>query len=149
MVGLGQPAAGDDAIGLQIVRALASGAPPGIALCELTDATGLLELLDGSPLLVVDAVVGAGAPGTLVSASADQLARTPAVSTHGIGLLEVIELAQVLGGEGCVAGLSVLGVAIEAPRGLGVGLSAPVAAAIGPAVAAVRAWIEEARGRTG
>jgi hydrogenase maturation protease len=143
VVGLGQPAAGDDAVGIEVVRAV--GAAAGVQILELSDAAALVELLDGQPMLVVDAIVGAGPPGTVVEPSVDELVGVCAVSTHGIGLVEAVGLARALQGEGCAAGLAVVGVSIEAPRSLGYGLSEPVAAAIEPAAARVRSWIETVR----
>lgn len=142
-MGLGQPAAGDDAIGIEVVRAV----PPtdGVELIELTDTAALVELLDGSPMLVVDAVVGAGEPGAVVEARVDELARVQAFSTHGIGLVEAVGLARVLQGDACADQLRVLGVAIEAPRALGYGMSPAVAAAVQPAVERVVAWMEEVK----
>jgi len=147
VVGLGQPAAGDDAVGHAVVAELARrlqarNRQEQAVLHRFTDGTGLVELLDGRPLLVVDAAVGAAPPGTLLEPDLDELAGVPLVSTHGIGLLEAVGLARALEGDGATRGLRVVAVSIDAPRGMAHGLSEPVAAAVAPTVARIEAWID-------
>lgn len=151
LVGLGQPFAGDDAVGLLVARA-AREALPTLEVVELSGAEGLIELLDGRPTLVVDAVLDAGAPGALRWLRPDQLGRVRAVSTHGIGVAEAVGLAEALNGPGVLRRLALLGVAIRAPVGPGAGMSAEVAAAVPRAVERVKRWVtevEDARGLAG
>jgi hydrogenase maturation protease len=137
VIGLGQAAAGDDAVGLHVVRALEGVA--GVEGVALSDAAALIEWLDGTPIAVVDAVIGE--PGAIHEVGVEALARTPAVSTHGIGLVEAVGLARALEGDACADGLTVFAIGIEAPRALSIGLSPEVAAAVPRAVERVRAWI--------
>lgn len=141
IIGLGQPAAGDDGVGLAVVRALRR-ARPEVAAVELTDAAGLVELLTGEPAVLVDAVVDAGPPGALVEIPRDRIAEVPAVSTHGVGVGEAIGLAEALNGPAAVADLRLLGVAIARPDRLSTGLSPDVAAAVPRAVRRLEAWID-------
>jgi hydrogenase maturation protease len=144
VVGLGQRLAGDDAVGLEIVRRLRDeGVPPGVELLEATDGAALLALLETPrPVLVVDAVVGNGEPGTIVEldearigASSDRL-----LSTHGLDVAAAVGLArQVFAGRATPA-VRVIGVRIAAPSRGEIGLSPLVSAALSPATRAVRAW---------
>jgi hydrogenase maturation protease len=134
VVGIGQASAGDDGVGLVVARALAAS---GLAVRECADASVLLSLLEeGRRVVVVDAVVGGGAPGSVMRLDASAIASGPSpLSSHGIGIAEAIELARTLFGEASVAEVEIVGVAIERPSGARVGLSDAVAAAVEPAAA--------------
>ncbi|MCA9493183.1 MAG: hydrogenase maturation protease [Myxococcales bacterium] len=139
VVGLGQRYGGDDGVGLRVADAVRE-ALPGLEVVTLTGAEGLVELLDGRPVLVVDAVLGVGPPGTLHELRPDELARVRAFSTHGIGVAEALGLAEALGGPDVLQGLTVLGIAIRPPGALAEGLSPEVAAAVPRALEHVRRW---------
>ena len=93
------------------------------------------SLEEGRRVVVVDAVVGGGAPGAVMRLDARALAAGPTpLSSHGIGVAEAIELARTLYGEGAVARVEIVGVAIDRPAaGARIGLSPAVAAAVEPA----------------
>jgi hydrogenase maturation protease len=139
IVGVGQPYAGDDGVGREVVRRLRN---QGIAAEEASDGAGLLALLDGvdaSRVIVVDAAVGAGPPGdVLVLLDPDDLPppRHP-VSSHGLSVPEALALARVLG---CSVPVHVVAIAIApaAPMA-GEGLTPCVAAAVDSAATLVRA----------
>lgn len=134
IVGIGQLAAGDDAIGTVVARVLAER---GFETRACADASVVLALLEaGRRVVVVDAVVGGGPPGTVLRLDPGDLAGGPApLSSHGIGLAEAIELAGTLYGERIAAAVSIVGVAIDRPQRAAVELSPAVAAAIEPAAA--------------
>ncbi len=103
IVGCGNPAAGDDSAGVEIVRRLSERGDCG---CDLRAETAPgVELLDVFPLadvvLFVDAVTSGGAPGTLYLTSFPSKELEPralgSLSSHGWGLAEVLKLAQALG----------------------------------------------------
>jgi hydrogenase maturation protease len=103
IVGCGNPAAGDDSAGLEIVRRLSEGGDCG---CDLRAETAPgVELLDVFPLadviLFVDAVTSGGVPGTLYLTSLPSKELEPralgSLSSHGWGLAEVLKLAHALG----------------------------------------------------
>jgi hydrogenase maturation protease len=104
VAGVGTPAAGDDEIGLALVRAL-SRDPERAARCRLLEcadaamvATALLEWRQ--PVLLVDAADMGLAPGSyrLFPESHASLAlKTSSVSTHGLSLADGLELARILG----------------------------------------------------
>jgi len=103
IVGCGNPDAGDDSVGLEIVRRLRTRGDCG---CELrTETAPGVDLLDVFPLadviLFVDAVVSGGAPGNLYLTSLPSKELEPralgSLSSHGWGIGEVLKLAEVLG----------------------------------------------------
>jgi len=152
VVGIGQAVAGDDGVGLVVARALAAR---GVVVHESADASLLLSLLDdgrrdgrpdgrpdGLRIVVVDAVVGGGAPGSVMRLDTRALASGPTpLSSHGIGVAEAIELARTLYGDRAVSRVEIVGVAIDRPTGMEVGLSPAVAAAVEPAAALVASLV--------
>ena len=103
IVGCGNPDAGDDGVGLEIVRRLGEHGDCG---CDLRAETAPgMELLELFPLadviLFVDAVVSGGAPGTihLTSLPSDELEPRAlgSLSSHGWGVGEAVKLARALG----------------------------------------------------
>jgi hydrogenase maturation protease len=132
IVGIGQPAAGDDGVGLLVARALAV---LGHETRESADASILLTLLeDERRVVVVDAVVDGGVAGSVLQLDLGALASGPApLSSHGIGVAEALELARTLYGAQVVGGVQIVGIAIDHPTGAMLGLSPAVAAAVEPA----------------
>ena len=103
IVGCGNPAAGDDGAGIEIVRRLSDLGSCG---CELRTETGpgvgLLDLLPlADVILFVDAVTSGGVPGTLYLTSLPSAELEPralgSLSGHGWGLVETLKLANALG----------------------------------------------------
>jgi hydrogenase maturation protease len=103
IVGCGNPTAGDDGAGIEIVRRLSDLGGCG---CELRAETGPgVGLLDVFPLadviLFVDAVTSGGVPGTLYLTSLPSAELEPralgSLSGHGWGLVETLKLANALG----------------------------------------------------
>jgi hydrogenase maturation protease len=134
IVGCGNPAAGDDSAGVEIVRRLGELGDFG---CDLRAETAPgLELLDlfsqTEVVLFVDAVTSGGVPGTLylVSLPSQELeARTlGSLSSHGWGLTEALKLAHALGRP--IPRLFLLGIEAET-----VAQGAPRSAAVERAVA--------------
>ena len=103
VVGCGNPAAGDDSAGIEIVRRLSDLGGCG---CELRGETGpgvgLLDLLPlADVILFVDAVTSGAVPGTLYLTSLPSAELEPralsSLSGHGWGLVETLKLANALG----------------------------------------------------
>jgi hydrogenase maturation protease len=103
IVGCGNPAAGDDSAGIEIIRRLSELGNSG---CDLRAETSpSVELLDVSSLadviLFVDAVTSGGAPGTLYLTPLPSKELEPralgSLSSHGWGLAETLKLAHALG----------------------------------------------------
>ena len=143
VIGVGEPAAGDDGAGRAVLERLrADGVPTGVDLVAVRDPTEIVGLLAGAnPVIVVDAVLGAR-PGEVLELLPGDLAahNARAVSTHAVGVLQAIELANVLNDAPAPA-IRIVGIAIERPTQRGEGLSPPVAAAVATASERVRALL--------
>lgn len=134
VVGIGQLAGGDDGVGLVVARTLAAR---GFETRESADASIVLSLLAAQrSVVLVDAVVGGGAPGSVLRLTADALGTGPRpLSSHGLGVAEALELASTLYGTPIGERVEIVGVAIARPVGSAFGLSPAVAAAVAPAAA--------------
>ncbi|OJF80309.1 hydrogenase maturation protease [Nocardia seriolae] len=138
VVGVGNEYRHDDGIGPAVARHLEKLAIPGV-LVELCDGepTGLLDLWAGVELaIVIDAVLcETQTPGRIWRTTVDALrGLTHAASSHALGIPDALPLGRALGK---VPG-ELLVIAVEAERlDLGVGLSAPVAAALPEVTATV------------
>ncbi|HFD91912.1 MAG TPA: hydrogenase maturation protease [Gammaproteobacteria bacterium] len=119
VIGVGHPAAGDDSVGLEIVRRLRAE-PLGYCfeLYEITDPMRLVDLLDGDRhVIIVDAVLTSEPPGTLHHLTPEALVEQPgiALSSHGTSVSQAIALAATLNPPHCTRKLDIIGVAIAAP----------------------------------
>ncbi|MGO8735118.1 MAG: hydrogenase maturation protease [Terriglobia bacterium] len=103
IVGCGNPAAGDDGAGIEIVRRLSELGDCGCDLrVETAPGAGLLDVFSlADVILFVDAVTSCGVPGTLYLASLPSEELEPralgSISSHGWGLVEALKLAHALG----------------------------------------------------
>jgi hydrogenase maturation protease len=132
---IGTAYGGDDSVGLVVaerIRAL------GLSVTTVPDASALVAVLAVQErIVVVDAVVGRGAPGEVLHLAGTEIMSIPrggAVSSHGIGLGEAIALTRALD-EAHAQDVHLVGIVILPPSAPGTSLSAPVAAAVEPAVA--------------
>lgn len=134
VVGLGQARAGDDAVGLRVLAALAGrDLPPGVRAVRAADPSALPLLLDGPDRAVlVDALLDPGPPGRVLVLAADALAGRPALGTHGLDVPAALELARALGAS-AAGSVQVVAVTIAAAERFTDGLSPAVEAAVGPA----------------
>lgn len=98
VVCIGNELVADDAIGFEIYNRLAGGGCDArLAFCSV-GGIDLLPMLEGeTDMIVVDAVQFGAAPGTIHVMPWDALPRTStAISAHGLGLRETIEIGQAL-----------------------------------------------------
>lgn len=103
VLGLGQSLRGDDGAGLEAVRLWQQTYPRtanqvNVLLAELP-GLGLLDLLDGmEAAILVDAVHGEAAAGTLHRISPDKLESftSGSASAHGWGIAETLHLGRML-----------------------------------------------------
>ncbi len=149
VIGIGQPSAGDDGVGIAALRRLRDiDLPSNVALLEATEATGLIDLLQtDEPVILLDAVVGPGALGEVLRVTPGEL-RTRnfvSMSTHGVGVARAIALAHALEPDRVSRRITILGVRIRRPEAYGVELSPRVEKAVPRVVAAVLAEIEGSR----
>lgn len=144
VVALGQRAAGDDAAGLEVLEALRralEAESAGPELVAAADASELLELLrTPGPIWLVDALVGAGSAGQVLSLSVDQLSRLAAcsVSSHGLSAAQAIELCCTLYPQSACPDVRIRAITIEAPRAYRGGLAPEIAGAAARAAALIR-----------
>lgn len=102
IVGVGNPDRGDDAVGRLIAASLRDRVPSGVAVREDNgEMTTLLEWLEGTEkAYLVDAAASGARAGTTHRFAAHEapLPKTLlALSTHGFGVAEAIELARAMG----------------------------------------------------
>ncbi|HJQ46681.1 MAG TPA: hydrogenase maturation protease [Amycolatopsis sp.] len=143
IAGTGNVFLGDDGFGCEVARRLTgAGLPEGAHVAEF-GISGMhlaYELLDGYDVaILVDATARGEAPGTLYVIEPRPGDAPVAMDAHGMQPDAVLGLVNLLGGSKC----RVLVVGCEpADTGQGMGLSAPVEAAVGEAVRLVTglAW---------
>jgi len=151
VIGCGNPEAGDDAVGLEVVRQVRDLLPdvPEVEVeFAVTGARALDLMLGADAVVVVDAVRTPGgerAPGTLirVEVGPDGLPVEIAscLSSHGLGLAEVFGLSAAIG-----PAPRVVFVGVEAlEMVLGHGLSPAVLSAVPALVEVVLAEVDELR----
>ncbi len=140
IAGMGQPAAGDDGVGLVVAARLRAA---GVDARSVHDAADLIELLGvGEAVVLVDAVVGAGPVGTVRTLAPAALGGdVRAVSSHAMSVPAALRMAEALHGR--LPRVDVVAVAIARPERFADGLSPPVAAAVPSAMAL--AWAMEGR----
>lgn len=140
IIGIGQPMAGDDAAGIAAIAAIrAMGAPPQTELAEIVEPTALVSLLsDGADLVIaIDAAVDAGRSGRIVTIPPGKpnQRRGRLLSTHGLGVLDAIELAHMLHPDSIAKRIAVIGITISRKNRRGENLSPAVARAVRKAAA--------------
>jgi hydrogenase maturation protease len=143
VIGIGNPMRGDDGVGT-VVAERVRGMPGIDHVIGDGDPFEVADLLSGPHnILLIDATRGGGTPGAITvwepAVSATPRTRVGA-SSHGFGAEAAIELAAAL----APLPERVVVVGIEGACFEGDGLSAPVAAAIDGAVAAVAGVIRNA-----
>jgi len=139
VIGIGQEAAGDDAVGFHVVSALKNRlCPSSVELHAAGDPTALLDLVEGvDSVIVVDAIVGPP-PGSVHVLDLEAISRAKPgnFSSHGIGVGQAIALAREL-----LANppreIRLVGVGIEAPRRYSTALSPLIRAAVARAAEVV------------
>src|SRR5579884_4079113 len=138
IIGLGQDAAGDDGVGLAVARRVSEiGVPAGVEVIEHAEPSSIIrEVIGGAErVILIDAVIdGAGGGRVLeIDPSRANASNLQPLSTHGMGLLEAIDLARALDGNAMPRRLAIVGITIERPSRYENALSKAVAAAIRPA----------------
>ena len=147
VVCIGNELVADDAVGFEVHARLAHSLPRGVRL-EYCGVGGiaLLDLLDGTEecMVVVDAMCLGAAVGTLHCMGFDELPRSSAsaISAHGIGLRETVEIGQALYPERMPKRIVLIGIegrCFDLPREH---MSQAVAEAVDPAVSRVLALLQ-------
>ncbi len=143
VIGVGHPAAGDDSVGLEIVKRLrAEPLSYCFELYEISDPSRLVDLLDGDcHAIIVDAVLTQDPPGTIHHLTPEALAEQPgiALSSHGASVSQAIALARTLNPAGVAGRIDIVGIAIAAP-GL---YTAELTPALQTALPGIVQWIRQ------
>jgi hydrogenase maturation protease len=137
---LGNPLRRDDAVALHVAGRLAAAPPPGVTVKRSARAgLYLLDDMEGfDRVVVVDAVqTGAHPPGTVHALPLEALHSPAGPSPHAIGLPSALALARASGAP-VPERIELVLVEVEVLDLVGEGLTPAVAAAVGPAEAAVR-----------
>jgi hydrogenase maturation protease len=144
VIALGQAAAGDDGVALVILERLREhGVPEGVELLRAAEDLALVPLLETpAAVVIVDAVLQAPS-GQVLELTPEELARRAprALSSHGFGACQAIELARVLKPECGVPAIRIVAITISPPQRFSQRLSATVAAAVPVAVERVLALV--------
>jgi hydrogenase maturation protease len=103
ILGVGNPLAGDDGVGVRAVEALAAAGdlPEGIRLLDV----GVLGMdilawtAPDEPVVILDAVHGTADPGTLYRFGLDEIEAPsePPLSVHDLGIAHVLHAARLMG----------------------------------------------------
>lgn len=145
---LGNPLRSDDAVALHVARALEAAPPPG-ATVKVSARAGLylLDDMEGfERVVVVDAIqTGQHRPGTVHALPLEALHSPSGPSPHAVGLPSALALARASGAP-VPERVELVLVEVEIFDLVGEGLTPAVAAAVGPAVEAVRAACGKLRG---
>jgi len=134
IIGIGRRAGGDDGAGPAVIEKLREKrAIAGFQICESSEPSALTPLLEETErVVVVDAALGAGKPGTVLVVRPDDLdsCALSSLSTHGMSVGQAIGLARVLSPEKVCPDISMVAIAAQKPCGVSFGLSPEVSAAI-------------------
>ena len=127
----------DDAVGFEVYHAL-EGCGARVEFCSV-GGIDLLPMLDGeTDMIVVDAVQLGAAPGTIHVLPWDALPHTStAISSHGLGLRETIEIGRTLYPGTMPERISLVGIEGRCFNRTREYMTSEVEAAIGPATRAV------------
>jgi hydrogenase maturation protease len=146
ILGIGNILLSDEGVGVHAIRLLAERKlPPGIDILDGgTSGADLVDHLDGrTKIVVIDAALGDGAPGTVYRCEGDELVeQTSTLSLHEFGLVESLRLAKQLG---CSPGAVIILGIQPATMEVGMNLS-PIVAAVLPSV--IQLAIKEALDRS-
>lgn len=146
IIGCGNPLAGDDGVGVHVIRQLKNiSLPDKVSVMEGgTDPLNLLEMLRGAEkVILVDAVRGAGEPGEVYVLGVEQLdlEAEAGVSLHQFSLAHVLRLGQALCPKEMPLEIVVVGVEAQETSPFNTGLSPAVEAAVPKAIQAVKEQI--------
>ncbi|MEW6417870.1 MAG: HyaD/HybD family hydrogenase maturation endopeptidase [Nitrospirota bacterium] len=103
ILGVGNLLLSDEGVGVHVANELMKmELPPEVTIVEGgTDGFGLLNIItEADCLIVIDAVKGGGAPGSIYRFNIDEIQSCPPgfkTSVHQIGILEVISLSGLIG----------------------------------------------------
>ncbi len=145
VVGVGNRARGDDGVGPEVAARVAALGLRAVRVVVEDEPLHLVEhIAEHDDVVVVDAVRPEGNPGrlSLLVVDGEPLPRRSALGSHGLGVVDAVELARALGR--LPARLTLVGVEAQALT-CGAPLSAPVRDRVDDAVHAVLSAIRPDR----
>ena len=140
VLGVGNLLLGDEGVGIHVLRCLQSSPLPPQVEC-FDGGTGGLHLLgpmqDAAQVVLIDATCD-GAPVGTMRFLRPRFSRDypPSLAAHDIGLKDVLDAFYLTGKR---TDVRLFAISIEAPQGLGLDLSAPLAAKVPALAAKIRA----------
>ncbi len=147
VIGIGRRTGGDDGAGPAVIELLRQEAKTeNFELLEIGEPSALIPLLeDSTRVIIVDAALGAGSPGTVLVVRPEDLDTCPlsSLSTHGMSVGQAISLARVLAPEKVCREIHLVAIAAQKPEGVVFGLSTAVQAAVATAAATARKLAEK------
>jgi hydrogenase maturation protease len=149
VIGLGQPFAADDGVGVRIIQQLLAAPPADAELLIARDAMELVELtLERDLVILVDALLGGGPLGSIHELEPEQLDGSSLVSfsSHGTSVGQALALARRLHPGEISPDIRIIGVSI-ASLAPSEGLSPEVEAAVPKAVDRIRSILTDTRPR--
>ena len=148
VIGIGRRTGGDDGAGPAVIEYLRKQAElPNFELLEVGEPSALIPLLeDSARVIIVDAALGAGAPGSVCVVRPEDLDTCPfsSLSTHGMSVGQAIALARVLAPEKVCQNIYLVAISAQKSHGVVLGLSAEVSAAIISAAETARKLAQDA-----
>lgn len=147
VVACGNVFAGDDGVGIEVLRELMREGLPAAAHPVEAGAPGLGlldHMLEFDKAVIIDAVADGGAPGRILRRREEELPRktAPPISVHDVGIRDALAYGRRSAPEMIPAEVVIIGVTVADMEAWRVGLSPAVARAVPRAVRAVRAEIE-------
>jgi len=135
VIGCGNPLASDDGVGVRVIRKLKKLAlPKEVEIVEAgNDPFRLIDLIRGaSTIILVDAVLGDGLPGTIHCLSLKNMdyEKTKNLSLHRVNILEILKLCRELYPLDVPENIIIFGVEVRDISPFNMGLSEPVEKAI-------------------
>jgi hydrogenase maturation protease len=133
IIGIGQPMAGDDGVGIAVADFIGSRTDcADIEVVRIAEPSRLVSMLtDGAdPVILIDAVLDAGKVGRVVVLDPQGRPKAKLLSTHGVGVREAIALARTLEPQQVASRIAIVGVTIGRVRRSGEKLSDEIAAAV-------------------
>ncbi|NWG01426.1 MAG: HyaD/HybD family hydrogenase maturation endopeptidase [Syntrophaceae bacterium] len=103
ILGVGNLLLSDEGVGVHVAHELMKmNLPPEVSVVEGgTDGFGLLNIImEANRLIVIDAVKGGAAPGSIYRFDIGEVRNCPSgfkTSVHQIGILEVLDLSELIG----------------------------------------------------
>jgi hydrogenase maturation protease len=103
ILGVGNPLAGDDGVGVKAIEALAAAGnlPEGVRLLDVgvLGIDILAWVQPQEPVVILDAVHGKGEPGTLYRLGLDEIEAPaePPLSVHDLGVAHALQAARLMG----------------------------------------------------